>query len=233
MKKFACVSLSLFCLASSNTQASDMVNGWYAGLTGIISRTPSTNFNVFSADNTLSAPGRINYSIGGGLAGQLGYRCNHWRVEVEALGNYNEINELRIGDLIIKKKTKNMFEGTTLRGRTIAGAGLINGIFDFNSAQSIGDVSPYVGLGIGYVHLSSQIRFFEDDIEIGNALNTTDNHVIGQGILGISYALDNYTMIGIDFRYLSSNKQKNSDDRYQLQTINLLFNVAFDDASNR
>lgn len=248
MKKLLCTTLSLAACLSSPAQASGMVQGIYGGLMGTVSSASSTQENVFSPlPMSALVPGTVKYSIGGGGGLQLGYRYNHFRFEAQLLGNYNGINTLTLPGLTINKKSQKLAQSIAVSGDAIMGAGFLNAYFDVNSNQDIGDFSPYVGIGVGYTRVSTTVNYWRDtngdsiaDTKGITALSQTSSSAAGQAILGISYALDSYTTIALDGRYIaaaSSNKNKNSasgnkSDNFGAGMLNFIFNVSFDGSAN-
>ena len=245
MNKVLFSALSLATCITTPAQAAGMVQGLYAGLMGSVSSTSSTQTNVFGPRPVpFVVPGEVSYSIGGGGAFQLGYRYDHYRLEGELLGNYNGVKKLDLPGLVIKKRSDNLQQNIAVGGESILFAGFINAIFDASSAQSAGEYSPYIGLGIGFTSVSSNVSYWVDstgdgkaDVRAGTALDQSSSGLAGQAILGISYALDAYTTIGVDARYIagaSSNKNNgdttttnNNNSRYGVGMINFMFNVSF------
>ncbi len=246
MKKFVLSTLSALIIFSSSAKAIEtvFVQGWYGGLMAGISYTPSIKTNANNPfPPPLIVPGTVDYSVGGGGALQIGYRCNHYRLEGELLGNYNEIRTLSspgVANFPIKKKSNRLTQDLALTGESILGAGFINGYYDFNSQQGIGDWSPYIGLGIGYAQVATDVTYWVDATGSGYAdtrltikgLDQTSTHPVGQVIIGISYALDSYTTLAFDGRYIvsanSNSNNNNANNKYEAGMINILFNVSFD-----
>lgn len=246
MKKFIAGAVSALVLSGHGAIAAGTVEGWYGGLMAGVSYTPSITTNVispFSFPLPVIVPATIDYSVGGGGGIQLGYRWKYFRGEAELVGNYNAVNKLTIPGLIINKKSNRIPQTLAIKGDSFLGAGFINGYFDLNSNQEVGGWSPYVGLGIGYARVSTTVTYWVAtggsvyaDTKLYNAIQETSTHPAGQVIIGISYALDSYTSIALDGRYIttaSSNKNNNnSNNKYDAGMINILFNASFDGIIN-
>lgn len=143
-----------------------------------------------------------------------------------------------------------------LRGLAYSGSsavtyGLFNVYFDFFSPESYQTV-PYVGIGIG----KAQIRNFNDFINtnIGSSPSTYPDGTVNpnaseglshghtvtvtttavQGILGVSYYMDDFTWAGMDLRYTTTPALTQISDAsaakksYALTSLNFNINFAFD-----
>lgn len=227
MKTIVKPSLAALCLAVSLPAFSTIAPGFYGGLSGFVNYTPNLNFNVYDTSLTTIIPGKITYSVGGGVAGQLGYRCEHFRGELEILGNYNKINKLQAGGITLKKDATNS-TNFYVSGQTVSGAGFINGFFDFNSDQQPGQWSPFIGLGIGAARVNTTIKLFNAGTQISKIADVSSTRLAGQGIIGIGYALDNATIIGMNGRYMGTQKKNNELDNYSVGSLHFFFSTAFD-----
>lgn len=238
------VKLGLASLLLVNTQAFALnpVQGWYAGLILGVSYAPTT---TVIPTKSLETPigtfepqvATLSYGVLGGVGGQVGYRCNHFRVEGELLYNNNPYDVLTIGNIKINSPSSS----STLRLQGAANSGffLVNGFYDLYTPNqdNVSQVVPYVGLGAGYSYVQNNITLFYNDTELFRTnLKSTFSRPAGQAIVGLSYFMDDFTTFGLDVRYLQttsitdSNRPRTNgfDTTFKLYSINLLFNGAFD-----
>lgn len=226
------------CLAVCNASlAFNPVQGWYAGGIGVVSYSPSLNFSVSSGTG-----GELDYRVGGGGGGQLGYRCAPWRFEGEVIFNINQYSRLTVGNTEIKRlNNSNQTAALTLRGDTYYIAGMLNVIYDLYQIQFSRDsqIVPYLGIGAGYASLNNELRLYNNGTLIttpvtvnGITINPTTKETSSEGavqfIIGAQYFADDFTSVGIDYRYFTTGKIRNSNERYQVHTANLTLNFAFD-----
>ncbi len=228
MKQIVKLTSLVLMLANTCTHALNPVPGWYAGLVLGGSYEPVVNFDVPATPYTTATTGSLSHNVLGNIGGQLGYRCNNLRVEIEGLYNNNPLNVLTIGDLKIESPSSS--SGLRIQGDTNTGAGFINGFYDFYSPDSSSNLVPYIGLGAGYAYVKSQVQFYYADTLVGSGnLNDSTSSMVGQGIIGLSYFLDDFTFFGLDFRYITSSKiLPRTNQRFQLYTANITANGAFD-----
>lgn len=226
------------CIANINLYATNPVQGWYAGLLlGVSSQASKSATFVTFPQYIPSQQGTLAYSILGDVGGQLGYRCNSFRVEGELFYNNNPMNTLTIGNKVINSSST--ANGLNLDGASNMGAFMINGFYDFYTPTQDGSsaVVPYVGLGVGYSYIVNNITFtFNQNSLPNNNLSQTQTGFAGQGIIGLSYFMDDFTTFALDFRYFSNASSQSSvtigantfNPHTQIYSINLLFNGAFD-----
>jgi len=223
-------------LLGSSAYAANPVQGWYAGIMLGGSYAPSVSGNLYIpayplapgiSIPALSIPAKLKYGGYGNIAGQLVYRFfDHYRVEGELVGNKNPYKRLTIGSVVITAPKSS----TTLRmkGGTTTGAFLVNGFYDFFTPGADSAFSPYLGVGVGYAHVSDTLKFYYNNVYIsGSRYKASSNAAAAQGIIGAGYFLDDFTWFGLDFRYLTSKKIPATDARLQVASINLLFNGTF------
>lgn len=242
MKTVLKLSLSSLLLINAQAFALNPVQGWYAGLILGVSYpqettvVPTTSF-VTPVGTIAPQNASLSYGVMGGVGGQIGYRCEHFRVEGEALYNNNPYDILTIGDYVIKSPSTS----STLRmqGATNSGFFLINGFYDLYTPNqdNVSQVVPYIGLGAGYSYVQNNITLYYNDTELYRTnLKATFSRPAGQAIVGISYFMDDFTTFGLDFRYLQTTSITNNnrpringfDTSLKLYSINLLFNGSFD-----
>ncbi|WP_367607320.1 outer membrane protein [Legionella sp. W05-934-2] len=235
MRKYG-VFVGATCLAiSSAGMAFNPVEGWYGGGIGLVSYVPSMSF---SAVNPLPPPTQINsqldYRIGGGGGGQIGYRCAPWRIEGEIIFNINSYSKLTINGVTIKRFNNNNASTTplSLRGDTYYVGGMVNGYYDLYQVQFSQDsqIVPYIGLGGGYVTVKNELRLYSYSNLIQPTVKESSSEGAVQLIIGGQYFADDFTSVGLDYRYFSTlGKVGNrSNDRLAVHTANLTLNFAFD-----
>lgn len=243
MKQSVKVAFTGLLLINSVSYALNPVQGWYAGVFLGVSNQPNTQFTLNTPIVTpkVTIPtditGTIKHSVLGSVGGEVGYRCNNFRVEAEVLYNNNPYKTLTINGFTVKSPSSS----STLRmkGAVNSGAILANGFYDIYTPNEDGwsQIVPYVGGGLGYAYVQNNIEFYYNDVLL-KAGDITEGRgaAAGQGIVGVSYFLDDFTTLGIDFRYLTTAIVKHSflrgneafNSRFTLYSINLLFNGAFD-----
>jgi opacity protein-like surface antigen len=243
-----------------NAHAVNPVSGWYAGVFLGASYAPSNDFTL-SIPNYLSPiNGSLNYSVLGDVGGEIGYRfCERYRLEGEIFYNNSPYNTLMFSALTpaqqsqlltvfpgitlsgqgISIQSSTTASGLTLQGQTNTGAFMFNGYYDFlsPSEDNYAKIVPYIGAGIGYVYAQNNINFYIDGTQLQRfQLTDVFQSVAGQGIAGVNYFLDDFTTLGIDFRYFTSgNKSQTGNFGYntlvtndRFYAINLVFNGIID-----
>lgn len=129
-----------------------------------------------------------------------------------------------------------------IRGNTTLTGAFFNAYYEFyDQDYSYTRIVPYVGLGIGYASINNMLSlyyntylynpttggFYSRDILLARTSNSTSTPM-GQGIIGLNYFFSDTMSIGTDFRYISTNKIKSIDSKYQTYTWNFLINYTFD-----
>lgn len=218
----------LLSLMSSLSHAINPPDGIYGGILLGGSITNNLTINTPNLVINNSSVAEIKHSPFGDLAFDLGYRwCANWRAEVELLINYNPYNSVEIGGYSFPKKYK-YNPSITYTGQTTTGAFMLNGFYDLFTPGSTSNWAPYVGIGIGYSRTQNKLSFYT----FGNAIpglsySETATSPAAQGIIGLGYFLDDYSAVGLDFRYLTTKKTPSSDQRLNVVTINLSFVGSF------
>ncbi|HHF7365656.1 TPA: outer membrane beta-barrel protein [Legionella bozemanae] len=241
-------------MASSNAFSSDPVEGLYLNLLGQISHasSPDINFTI----NNVASLGSIQLGpVGGGMGTALGYKIKNFRVEGEFLFNINNYGSLKSGSCtLISPKVLGpegvcpdtfVQTGLGFNGNVIGLYGLVNAYYDFQFTNDSGDNSnfvPYLGAGFGGAMIRHHASFQSNNqcITLGTcapiineSFNTSNTGFAAQGIVGFYYYLDDFTTLGLDFRYVSTlnfNKNNTSsnavDDTFGISTINITANFA-------
>lgn len=161
MKKLAIIAgaITLSCLAGT-VQAQN----WYAGGYGAMN---------YTHDGTANGTDRMNYDLGFGFGGMVGYAMpNGLRFEGELAYRSNDIDS--IGGVAV---------GADITSWALMG----NVLYDFNISSS---VKPHVGAGLG---------FAPTEIEFGG-VGYSDTAVAGQLIAGIDYNMAPGMALVLDYR---------------------------------
>ncbi|MBA2648770.1 MAG: outer membrane beta-barrel protein [Legionella sp.] len=235
--------------------ALDPINGFYGGGLAEISHSPSKYMLI--VPNTVLVGTVNNNPVGGGGGGMFGYRFHNFRAEAEVLFNYNSAKNLAIGscrllspnvltpiDVVTGTCTEDSFEvnKTGFKGHTTALYGLINGFYDIYTHESTCNIIPYVGLGFGGARIQNNIKLINTVTPIVTPVSTkmkaSTTTSAAQGILGVSTFLDDFTWIGMDYRYLTTGALKaqnnfmlENNSRYALHTLNFFINFSFDNCT--
>ncbi len=246
------ISIGIFA-ATSSAYALNPQPAWYAGLLVGANQPPNLDFTFADRFGQIK-PGTLGYDTMGTIGGQIGYRwCDNFRFEGQFFYNNSPYNYLRFDTTTIHSPDNG--SGLRMQGQTQSGAGTFNIFYDFFGDYS-SNLVPYVGAGIGYVYVENKIKWFVEGEQVtlpqiedylgmdfsgpgilGNGQSKSG--IAGQAIAGLSYYMDDFSYFALDVRYLVSQQQtimgrqtrrvSNSFDlRYQLYSINLLFNGAFD-----
>lgn len=255
MKWFLKTLLTSLTLTTSTLHAFNPQPDWYAGLivgANYVGNVKFTYVNDVSAANPsgIKRPGQLGHDIMGSIGGQVGYRfCDNFRVEFEGIYNNSPYSYLRLNDVTIHSPDTS----TALRisGVTQSGVGTFNFLYDFFGDYSSKAV-PYLGAGIGFAYIANKIEFYYNDVRLGDGFkervqdrfgitpsDKSRTGIVGQAIAGISYYLDDYAYFALDGRYLVSQEQtiiarqtkrvtNQFDAKYQMYSVNLVFNSAFD-----
>ena len=246
------VATSMLAITSS-TYALNPQPEWYAGLLVGANQAPNIHFTYVDRFTQLK-PGTLGYDTMGTVGGQIGYRwCENYRFEGQFFYNSSPYNYLRLDTLTIHSPD----DGTSIKmsGQTQSGVGTFNVFYDFFGDYS-SSLVPYVGAGVGYAYVANKIKWYVEGTQvtlpqiedylsidingpgmIGNGKSKSG--IVGQGIVGLSYYMDDFSYFALDVRYLVSQEQtvmgpqvrrvtNQFNLRYQLYSLNLLFNGAFD-----
>lgn len=231
-------AITALLLLNSSAYALDPVQGFYGGIFAGGSYTPSITFKFYNpyihsiSSGTLS---HLAYLNGGG---QVGYRFDQFRAELEPFINYNPYNSITVNGLKIHKFKKKFSTPNTpyLQGHTTTVALMVNGYYDLFDISEQSNYVPFVGLGVGYAAVQNAINFYVGNTSIpGTNFSERKELAALQGIIGVNYFMDDFTAIGLDFRYFTTQSGKyklnsitQSSLRTQFATLNLSVNGAFD-----
>lgn len=247
--KFSLISGLVLSSSVYGAYASDPVQGFYLGLLGEISHI--SNINASFVVNQTPYNGQISVGpVGGGAGGAIGYKVQSFRFEGELLVNANSFGELKVGNCTLISPNVvgpqgicNAFlsyNGIGFKGTSVGIYGLFNAYYDFLPGPgSDRKAIPYIGLGLGFTQIKNTIQFQNnqyapaDAFQVSVSQSMSKSGVAGQGILGVSYYLDDYAVVGVDFRYLTTNSSQKSNaasnsnnSRFGVSTINFVGSFA-------
>lgn len=216
-------------LVSQSTAAMNLnpVKGWYVGGTGDASflsggtATKTTTIPLFDA--TFTQDYALNYQPGGGGSIELGYRCNKFRFEAEGMFNYNAYHQIRVGKYTF---TSGKDANLSFSGETYYPAGFFNVLYElYAEGTNKTNFAPYAGAGIGYGGI---YNVFNLTYQGSTFYTYKKNHgvLMGQLIAGLGYFMDDYTFVGIDYRYIGSQKYGELNLSLKDNTVNVGFTCA-------
>lgn len=180
MKNYLKFGLAGLMAMNGSALADAPPDGWYWGILGEVSKTPSINFTIPYSDfviiNTTFAPlfplpvpptlptptGTIKYNMGYGGGIDAGYRYCGFRFEGEVLYNTNKFDSVSFAGVTITSSQNTSlafpFSNLTVSGNSDLKAGLLNFYYDFYNFDD-DDVSwiPYLGFGVGYGILQNRL----------------------------------------------------------------------------
>ncbi|VEB38721.1 Uncharacterised protein [Legionella sainthelensi] len=234
---------------SSSAFSLEPVQGFYFGLLGQISHTPNTDL-TFTINN-VPYTGQVTLGpVGGGVGASIGYKIQNFRLETEFLYNINNYGEFQVGTCtLISPTVVGRYEGCPtyvqetglgFNGNTMGFYGLFNAFYDFMSFNHDTSFVPYLGFGLGAALIRNQgniesTEYSGIDPAIQFTSNTSQGGFALQGIVGFNYYLDDFTTMGLDFRYVSTmmsnnnnNNSSSSSSQFGISTINLVFNFALE-----
>ena len=212
---------------SGSVFAVNPMQGLYGGILLGGNYTTSTPYTFRNPLSLVIQTGTLKYSAMGNGALFVGSRFGQLRVELEGLYNYVPYKEIQTTtqNFQARKTSKNL----RLQGNASVASLFFNSFYDFYTAGSSSNFAPYIGVGVGYSYFWRDLKFYNNNIEIsGTHVHGTSSLPAAQGILGVSYFLDDYTAFGLDYRYYSTGKMGvYGDNKFQVSTINLSFTGSF------
>jgi hypothetical protein len=240
------VSTSLFALDNP-------VEGFYTGILAGISHGPASNQVAFSEPfqgSTMNFVGKVTYSsVGGGGGAVLGYKLSHFRLEGELFYNRISTGPLKVGSCTLEHPSilsptgdcpRGTYDDFRVKGEAYSGSsaavyGMVNFYYDFFTPNSSTNTVPYVGLGVGRAQVRNFSNFIYTNLRgASHGSNITTTATALQGILGVSYFMDDFTWIGMDLRYSTTKNLPQIQDavvaskQYALTSLNFNVNFAFD-----
>lgn len=217
--------LSTLLFLNSAVHAISPVGGTYLGIMVGGSYIPKTSYVFTHPTTKTTLTGTVTHSLFGDGALSLGNRfCDQYRVEGELLIDYNPYNQLTANGVTFNKKQKT---GIGMRGNTTMGAIMVNGFYDFFTPGGMSSFVPYVGIGLGYSRILNKITFFNNNVAVpGATASSTVTSPAGQGVIGASYFLDDFSAFSLDYRYLTTQSIAPLNQRLKLSSLNLTFTGA-------
>lgn len=179
-----------------------------AEVQALFANTPLPNSNV---------PGTVKYSILGGIGGEVGYRmCSDYRFEAEIFYNNNPFSEITMGQYTIEGGSSD--PNLHISGDTNTAALLFNFLYDIplESKDGYKALRPYLGGGLGYAYIFSDLKFhYGENVSEQAAgaepatlyeynLRTARSAFVVQGIVGVSYSIDDFCWLSLDGRMLAA-----------------------------
>lgn len=247
-------------ILSGSAYALEPVQGFYLGILGEISH--ASNSQIDFVINQIPYNAQVSLGpVGGGGALSIGYKVNSFRLETELLVNVNTFTQAKVGSCTLVSPNVVSPQGVCpafvtnnglgFKGNTTGAYGLFNVIFDFlPGPESDRLLVPYIGLGLGgaMIRTKAQVQTNKFATTLDPSLTTpvsvsknmSKSGFAGQGIIGLSYYMDDYATIGMDFRYVSTQTSKNSNattstssnKQYGIATLNFVGTFAFDNSTN-
>ncbi len=94
------------------------------------------------------------------------------------------------------------------------------------------NIAPYVGIGIGAGNAQTSI---EIQTKAGSTTQTTNNDtktiLLAQGIIGVNYFIDDFSYIGVEYRYVATGSTSTLGSALTSHNINLTMNFSFGGSS--
>jgi outer membrane protein OmpA-like peptidoglycan-associated protein len=169
------ISLGLAGVLALAAPAAAAPQGWYLGLgAGAGWQAGTANFNGANTDTGLNYHPAARFSLA------AGYKSGNWRAELEP--NWVSNNAGLTG----------------FKGGTTVIAGMANGLYDF---ALDGRWTLSAGAGVGVARVSHDIAQVSSNAVL---MGGHDTGFAWQAIAGISYRLRFNTMLGVEYRYMST-----------------------------
>lgn len=237
MKQFVRLSLFSSLFIGNFSFALTPLPGIYVGILGEISHNSSTQFN----DTFEGVPfsGTLNYNpVGAGGGGVVGFRIQKFRLEGEVLYNWVGYESITIGNCTLLSPNlvtptgqcpNAALQNIGFNGSSSILYGLFNVYFDFFTDGADTQIVPYLGIGIGGARVRSGPSFTDTITKFSAGGNITSSTGAAQGIVGISYYMDDFTWAQFDYRYLTTNTVHDfSNNRFAINTLNFGINFSLD-----
>lgn len=225
---------------TQNVYAIVPLEGWYVGLIGTLSKTSTFKLQFINPFTGLETTGTGKYLLGIGGGGQLGYRYCKFRFEGEITYNANNVSSFQFGNLSLNRPKKQpIATAITQKTSTNLTSAFINAYYELYNEDNEPTVFPYLGLGLGYSYINNKVNIYLPPYNfLYYKANGRKNTWLGQLILGVNFMATDEFMIGLDYRYMSTeNKTFNTNGvgvptpnkiRLQLNTINAVLNYSFE-----
>jgi opacity protein-like surface antigen len=185
--------------ASTLANAATPVDGWYTGAFGGISYLPGVSPGLLR--NGIGYNGAFN------LGARVGYQSNPLRYEGEytfVRGNvhYFEVNRRR----------QNRVSGYSL-------ANILMGNVYYDFPDMLPAVSPFLGVGIGYAAIRTDIRS-NGPFQI-IAFHSNNNAFAYQGTAGLTYNFSENYAVNVAYRYIATSDIAPLGNSFQAHNLSL------------
>ena len=185
MKRLA-LALAVAALGMSGVAQADDYKGWYLGARAGATWLDDTSSSIAGVIN------KVEYDRGPALSGSVGYDFGQFRLEGEIAYRKNDVD----------KYTRS---GTALGGA--AGdvsslAFMVNALYDIDTGTAL---TPYIGGGLGIARVSAN---GVTATGLGFTNSDDDNKFAYQGIVGLSYQLNEAVALTADYRYFATENPK-------------------------
>jgi opacity protein-like surface antigen len=175
------------------------VDGWYTNLFGGYSYLTDNTYNFsYGLLRTKSS-----YNGGYNVGGRVGYQSHPLRYELE----YTYINANA------KNFQIDYLPQTGVNGYTSGNLFMANAYYDF--PDMLPDLSPYLGLGIGYAYLQNILN------SVGTFYNASANVFAYQGTAGITYNFAEHYAVNLAYRYVATDNSGGFGKIVQVQMANI------------
>lgn len=196
-------------LSSNLVFAAEPVDGWYTGLFGGYTYfTSELNRHLFGSHLN------VNYDNGFNAGARIGFQSNPIRYELE-------YTYLRATPERLRAPTIGRIH---VDGYTHLNAVMANLYYDF--PDLLPEVSPFLGVGIGYTFTQSRIRY--DDPYIGFSIGDNDHAFTYQATAGLTYNFAENWAINAAYRYLGTADSGNFNRNLQAHMGNVGIVYRFD-----
>ena len=178
----------------------------------------------------------LNYSAFGQIGGQIGYRFDSIRLEGQFFYNTSPYRKLKIHGLLRDFHIdSNTNLSNYITGETNTAAGMLNIYYDFLKLPiKLANITPFVGVGGGYANVSNNLKIYKDGSALNNdPISPNGSHFAGQLMAGLLYFIDEFSTIGLDYRYFTTASESHTVGagtttfRNQIQSANLTYNGSF------
>ncbi|MFI4962627.1 MAG: outer membrane protein [Legionellales bacterium] len=198
-------------LASSIAHAATPVDGWYTSVFGGYTYLPD---NVSATVNGLTYNG-TSYNNGYNVGGRLGYKSNPIRYEAEytyLTASNNGFNVNGISQIGV------------LTGNSSGNLLMVNLYYD--CPEMLPAISPYLGIGIGYAFLQTNLASNVLNNEIFFSAN--ESNFAYKASLGLSYNFSENYAATVTYQYSAVSKASNFGRVFQAQMANVGVVYRFD-----
>jgi opacity protein-like surface antigen len=226
-------ALSLLLLAPTLSYAVNPVNGLYIGGGVGGSFTARNDSLIFSPINGVTSvqvtDSEVTYTPGIDGIGELGYRKDKFRVELQTYFNLNNYDKLTLNNVEFPNST------TDLKGNMNMIGEMVNVFYDHFTKDHDGTTKsffPYLGGGLGIVYVTNAFNFYQAGVKVGSANDQSTTTYGFQAIIGGAMFFDDYSFAAIDYRFVGTGNVSALNGPVHTSTINLVLNFSFETADN-